>query len=219
MTGRPGPGTGRAGERPRPVTQLVAATANPDKLAELNALLTGAGIEVLPRPASVPDVVEDGDSLEANARLKAVAVAAASGGLPAVADDTGLEVDALDGAPGIDAAHYAGVGAGYAANVDKLLAELDRVGARTPDARRARFRTVIVVRWSDGHELVVHGVAEGTITTERRGGGWGYDPVFAADDAGGRTFGELTPVEKDAISHRGRAVQALASALAPAGPA
>jgi XTP/dITP diphosphohydrolase len=211
MTARPGPGA-------RPVTRLVAATANPDKLVELNALLASAGIEVLARPASVPDVVEDGDSLEANARLKAVAVAAASGGLPAVADDTGLEVDALDGAPGIDAAHYAGVGAGYDANVDKLLAELDRVGAHTPEARRARFRTVVVVRWPDGHELVVHGVAEGTITTERRGGGWGYDPVFAADDAGGRTFGELSPEGKDAISHRGRAVRALAEALAAAGP-
>ena len=101
MTGRPGPGTGRAGERPRPVTQLVAATANPDKLAELNALLTGAGIEVLPRPASVPDVVEDGDSLEANARLKAVAVAAVSvgiiGGVPLLdlpyVEDSVAEVD------------------------------------------------------------------------------------------------------------------------------
>ncbi|MGE0732863.1 MAG: non-canonical purine NTP pyrophosphatase [Acidimicrobiia bacterium] len=206
-TDRPG-GTAR---------RLVAATANPDKLAEIAALLTAAGYEVLPRPATVAEVEEDGDTLEANARLKAVAIVAAAGGLPAVADDTGLEVDALGGAPGIHAARYAGPEASYEANVDKLLAELDRVGAVTPEARRARFRTVALVRWPDGREVVCHGVIEGHITRARRGGGWGYDPVFEPAETGGLTFGELSAGGKDAISHRGRAFRALAEALASAG--
>lgn len=193
---------------------LVAATANPDKLVEINALLAAAGIEVLPRPAAVPDVVEDGDSLLANARLKAVAVVAAAGGLAAVADDTGLEVDALDGAPGIHAARYGGPNASYDDNVDKLLAELERVGATTAAARRARFRTVAVVRWPDGRELAVEGVVEGHITAARRGEGWGYDPVFEPDEGHGRTFAELGAAAKDAISHRGRAMRALCEALA-----
>ncbi len=193
---------------------LVAATANPDKLVELQALLAVAGIELLARPASVPDVVEDGDSLLANARLKAVAVLAAARGHAAVAEDTGLEVDALDGAPGIHAARYGGPDASYGDNVDKLLAELLRVGATTPAQRRARFRTVAVVRWPDGREAAVEGVVEGHITTARRGEGWGYDPVFEPDEANGRTFAELVPGEKDAISHRGRAMRALCDRLA-----
>lgn len=194
--------------------RLVAATANPDKLAEINALLEASGIEVLARPATVPDVVEDGDSLLANARLKARAIVVAAGGLAAVADDTGLEVDALDGAPGIHAARYAGEEASYAANVDKLLAELHRLGAGEPGQRRARFRTVALVAWPDGRELAVEGVVEGHITLARRGGGWGYDPVFEPDDGGGLTFGEMGAAAKDAISHRGRAIRALAAALA-----
>lgn len=193
---------------------LVAATANPDKLVELQSLLAVAGIELLARPASVPDVVEDGDSLLANARLKAVAVLAAARGHAAVAEDTGLEVDALDGAPGIHAARYGGPDASYGDNVDKLLAELLRVGATTPAQRRARFRTVAVVRWPDGREAAVEGVVEGHITTARRGEGWGYDPVFEPDEANGRTFAELVPGEKDAISHRGRAMRALCDRLA-----
>jgi len=199
------------------VRRLVAATANPDKLAEINALLAAAGIEVLARPAEVPDVEEDGDTLLANARLKARAVVAAAGGLPAVADDTGLEVDALNGAPGIHAARYAGPEGSYDANVDKLLAELDRVGATTAAARRARFRTVALVCWPDGRELAVQGVVEGTITPARRGAGWGYDPVFEPDEAAGRTFGEMSAADKDAISHRGRAIRALCEALAADG--
>jgi XTP/dITP diphosphohydrolase len=192
---------------------LVAATANPDKLREIEALLAATGVTILARPAGVGDVVEDGDTLEANARLKAAAVVAAAGGHPAVADDTGLEVDALGGAPGVHAARYAGEGASYEQNVDKLLRELRAAGAVQAAQRRARFRTVALVRWPDGRELVVHGVAEGHITAERRGGGWGYDPVFAPDDGDGRTFGEMTGAEKDALSHRGRAFRALATAL------
>jgi XTP/dITP diphosphohydrolase len=197
-----------------PPTALVAATANPDKLGEIEAVLGGLGVSVLPRPAGLGDVVEDGDTLEANARLKARAVVAAAGGHPAVADDTGLEVDALGGAPGVHAARYAGEAASYDANVDKLLRELRAAGAVTVEQRRARFRTVALVRWPDGAELAVHGVAEGHIAPVRRGGGWGYDPVFVPDDGDGRSFGEMSGAEKDALSHRGRALRALAQALA-----
>ena len=196
------------------VHQLVAATANADKLTEMASMLQAAGIEVLPRPTSVGEVAEDGDSLLANARLKAIAVLAASGGMPAVADDTGLEVDALHGAPGIHAARYAGDDGDYRRNVAKLLAELERVGANSSTERRARFRCAVVVRWPDGAEVAVEGVVEGHITGEPRGEGWGYDPVFAPDDGDGRTFAEMGAAAKDAISHRGRALQALAEALA-----
>jgi XTP/dITP diphosphohydrolase len=123
--------------------RLVCASANPDKIAEIAAVL-GDAVELLPRPADVPDVVEDADTLEGNARLKAIAICAATG-LAAVADDTGLEVLALGGAPGVFAARYAGEGCTYAENRHKLLAEL----GGTAD-RRARFRTVAVVRWPDG---------------------------------------------------------------------
>jgi XTP/dITP diphosphohydrolase len=187
--------------------QLVCASANPDKVAEIAAIL-GDAVELLPRPAGVPDVVEDAGSLEGNARLKAAAIAAAAG-LPAVADDTGLEVDALDGAPGVDAALYAGVGCTYADNRAKLLHEL---GGETD--RTARFRTVALVRWPDGREVAVDGVCPGTISTEERGpGGFGYDAVFVPDEGDGRTFGEMTHDEKHAISHRGRAFRNLLVAL------
>src|SRR5215213_9549548 len=116
--------------------RLVNASANPDKAREIAALLSSSArdVELLPRPPEVPDVVEDGATLRDNARLKARALAAATGE-PAVADDTGLEVDALAGAPGVRAARYAGEGARYADNVAKLLRELDRVGARGADRR------------------------------------------------------------------------------------
>lgn len=193
--------------------RLVVASANPDKVAEIAAILEPAGVDLAPRPASVPDVVEDADTLEGNARLKAVAIAEATGDA-AVADDTGLEVDALDGAPGVYSARYAGEGATYADNVERLLAELERVGATGADQRRARFRTVALVRWPDGRELAVSGVVEGHISTEASGdGGFGYDPVFVPDGCGGRTFAEMAPDEKHAVSHRGRAFRALAEAL------
>jgi XTP/dITP diphosphohydrolase len=197
--------------------RLVVASANPDKVAEIAAVLEPAGVQLEPRPASVPDVVEDADTLEGNARLKAVAVAAAVGDA-AVADDTGLEVDAVGGAPGVWSARYAGEGATYADNVAKLLAELAAVGAAAPEERRARFRTVALVRWPDGTELAVDGAVEGHIALEPRGeAGFGYDPVFVPDDGGGRTFAEMSPAEKHAVSHRGRAFRALAEALAARG--
>ena len=133
-----------------------------------------------------------------------------------MSDDTGLEVDALDGAPGVYSARYAGDDATYQDNVDKLLAELERVGATTPEQRRARFRTAVMVVWPDGREVSVEGVVEGHIALEPTGtGGFGYDPVFVPDEADGRSFAEMGD-EKHEISHRGRAFRALAAALADA---
>lgn len=194
--------------------RLVVASANPDKVAEIAAILEPAGVELEPRPSTVPDVVEDADTLEGNARLKAVAIAEATGAA-AVADDTGLEVDALGGAPGVWSARYAGEGASYADNVAKLLSELERAGALDPDERRARFRTVALVRRPDGTEVAAAGTVEGHIAPTPRGDrGFGYDPVFVPDGCGGRTFAEMSAAEKHDVSHRGRAFRALAAALA-----
>lgn len=193
---------------PRP--QVVVASANPDKVAEIAAIV-GEWIDLLPRPRDIPDVVEDGETLEDNARLKARAIAEATG-LPALADDTGLEVDALGGAPGVRAARYAGDDATYADNVAALLRALD--GVPEPQ-RRARFRTVVILRRPDGREVVVEGVCPGHITTATRGDrGFGYDPLFVPDEGDGRTFAEMSADEKNHLSHRGRALQALAAALA-----
>jgi len=189
--------------------RLVCASANPHKAAEITAIL-GDAVELLPRPADVPDVVEDGDTLLDNARLKARALCSATG-VAAVADDTGLEVDALDGAPGVHSARFAGDNATYADNVDKLLTEL----ARHPGlARTARFRTVAIVARPDGTEVVAEGIVDGHITDSPRGvDGFGYDPVFAPADGDGRTFAEMTADEKNTISHRGSAFRALAAKL------
>jgi len=189
--------------------RLVSATANPYKAAEIAAIL-GDTVELEPRPAWVPDVVEDADTLEGNARLKATAVAAATS-LPALADDTGLEVDALGGAPGVYSARYAGEHATYADNVARLLQALAGVA---PARRTARFRAVMVVAWPDGRELVADGVCEGMIAEAPRGdGGFGYDPVFVPADGDGRTFAEMSGAEKDEVSHRGRAVRAVRALL------
>jgi XTP/dITP diphosphohydrolase len=186
--------------------ELVAATANPHKLTEIEQIM-GDGWRILPRPADVGDIVEDADTLEGNARLKARTICEATG-LPAVADDTGLEVDALGGAPGVHSARYAGIDGDSAANVAKLLDAL----ADVDDAERtARFRTVAMVAWPDGSETVATGVVEGHIARVAHGaGGFGYDPVFVPVDADGRTFAEMADAEKNAISHRGRAFRALA---------
>jgi XTP/dITP diphosphohydrolase len=191
--------------------QFVLASANPDKAAEMRAILATAvpGIELLDRPAGIPDVEETGKTLEENARLKAEAIAAATG-LPAIADDTGLEVAALDGAPGVYSARYAGEHATYGQNVAKLLGAL--VGVT---ARRARFRTVALVRWPDGREVSAEGFVDGRIATSARGDkGFGYDPVFEPTGARGRTYAELSAEEKNRLSHRGRAFRALAEKLA-----
>ena len=190
---------------------FVAATANPHKLTEMRVALEGVAT-LLPRPGGLGEVPEDGDTLEANARIKASAVAAAAGAA-ALADDTGLEVDALGGAPGVHSARYAGSPADDAANVAKLLEALAGVA---PAERTARFRTVVVARWPGGREVLAEGVVEGWIAAEPRGTrGFGYDPVFVPAP-GPVTFAEMSLDAKNAISHRGRALRALAKRLAGA---
>jgi XTP/dITP diphosphohydrolase len=203
--------------------RLVLGSANPDKAKEIVSVLSAElDVDLVPRPADVPEVVEDGETLLDNARLKAQALVAATG-VAAVADDTGLEVDALGGAPGVYSARYAGEDATYVDNVAKLLRELaalDDAGG----ARRARFKTIALAAFPGGSEVWAEGVMDGTIATAPRGeNGFGYDPVFVPDgpdgmegeDGGdGRTFAEMTAGEKDAMSHRGRAFRALAVRLA-----
>lgn len=205
--------------------KIVLATANPGKATEIAAIF-GASFDIVPRPNDLADVVEDADTLEGNARLKAVAVGEATSAA-ALADDTGLEVDALGGEPGVHSARWAGPEGGDEPNRTKLLAELERVGATEPSARSARFRTVMVLRYPDGAELIAHGVVEGHIAPEMRGdAGFGYDSLFIPSDQDGRTFAEMSADEKNAISHRGRALRALAhkintdaaAAEAPANP-
>lgn len=191
-------------------SRLVLATFNRGKARELEALLTLPGLEWVPLsdwPGAVAPL-ETGATLLENARIKARAAFGLTG-LAALADDTGLEVDALAGAPGVHSARFAGPGATDAENIDRLLREL----ADTPDAARtARFRTVCVVALPQRRELVAQGVLEGSIARQRRGsGGFGYDPVFQLAD--GRMLAELTDAQKNAISHRGHAVKALAAQL------
>jgi XTP/dITP diphosphohydrolase len=185
---------------------VVVASKNADKIAEIEAVLASLSPPVVVIPGhSWDDVDETEASLEGNALLKARAVAAATGHA-AVADDTGLEVTALSGAPGVHTARYAGEDASYDDNVTKLLTDLEGVSDR-----RARFRTAVALVTPDGGELVVVGTLEGEITRERRGGGgFGYDPVFAVD---GTTLAEMSPAEKNEISHRAAALRALATAL------
>ena len=179
---------------------------SPEQIAE--------SVAALPVLAEPPDVEETGSTLEENARIKAVALADAIG-LPSVADDTGLEVDALGGAPGVYSARYAGEDATYADNVAKLLRALDGVDG---DRRTARFATVAVARRPDGGELVTRGEVEGSIAFSPRGaGGFGYDPVFVPAEGDGRSFAEMAAAEKHAVSHRGRAFRSLALALTEKG--
>jgi XTP/dITP diphosphohydrolase len=186
--------------------EFVLASANKDKAAEIAAILDD--FNLLPRPDDVPDVDETGDTLEENARLKAWALVNATG-KAAVADDTGLEVDALDGAPGVYSARYAGEHATYADNVQKLWQAM--IGAST---RTARFRTVALAAFPDGAEVVAHGVVEGRIADDPVGDqGFGYDPLFIPDGGDGRTFAQMTRAEKEQVSHRGRAFRALAAGL------
>jgi XTP/dITP diphosphohydrolase len=207
------------------------ASANPHKVAEIEALLraTLPGLVVLPRPADIGDVVEDADTLLGNARLKAHALAQATG-KPAVADDTGLFVDALSGEPGVYTARYAGEHATYSDNCQKLLSELTRVGALQSADRSAAFVTVAIVAWPDGTEVWAEGRVEGLITNAAHGvGGFGYDPIFAPYEIGFeadtnrsdfsrlQTFSELGETVKNSISHRSRAFAGLA-ALLSAGP-
>jgi XTP/dITP diphosphohydrolase len=196
--------------------EFVLATFNRDKLRELSALLGLPGV-ALRALCDVPGAFapeETGVTLRENALLKARAALALTG-RPAIADDTGLEVDALGGRPGIHAARYAGPEASYADNRARLLAELDGV---EPARRTARFRCACVACLPDGRELVAEGVLEGRITLAPRGeSGFGYDSLFEVGDCG-RTMAELAETEKNALSHRALAVHALAAQLAQALP-
>jgi len=186
---------------------LVIATTNKGKLKEINALLKGLDIKVkgLADFPGAPDVVEDGLTFKANALKKARAVAAFTG-LPTVADDSGLEVDALDGAPGIYSARFSGKDADDLKNNRKLL----RLLKDTPDrGRGAQFVCALALVMPDGAEKIFRGVVRGRITHEMRGPrGFGYDPLFYYTRAK-KTFAEVSPDEKNAVSHRGRALKKL----------
>ncbi len=173
-------------------------------MEEVLALLPGS-VEIV-RGLDWPEVPETEETLEGNALLKARAVAVATG-LPALSDDTGLEVDALDGEPGVHTSRFAGPDATYGENVAKLLEVLDGV-----EDRSARFRTVVALVVPGGGEVVAEGVLEGAIAAAPRGeGGFGYDPVFEVE--AGRTLAQLTPEQKHEVSHRARALRALAAKL------
>jgi XTP/dITP diphosphohydrolase len=199
-----------------PARRVVIATGNPGKLREMFAILEGHGLEGVAQSAfGITPPVEDGDSFVANALIKA-RHAAAQSGLPAIADDSGVEVDALGGRPGVYSARYAGTDADNEANNDRLLAEL----AGVPAARRgARYRCAMVfVRGADDAAPIVAEAAwEGRIGFERRGaGGFGYDPLFIV--AGGDlTAAEMAEADKNRLSHRGQALAALAEKMALAG--
>jgi len=190
-------------------TLLVLATRNPGKVDELRALLAGLPVEPLPARAldAPPDVEEDADTLEGNALKKARAFYAHSG-RPALADDTGLEVAALDGGPGVHTARFAGPNATPEDNKQRLLDVMKGV-----DDRRAQFRTVVALIASDGASHTFEGVCRGTITMEPRGtGGFGYDPLFQPEGHD-RTFAQMSPREKNEISHRRKALDAVRSFL------
>ncbi|MFZ5892260.1 MAG: XTP/dITP diphosphatase [Myxococcota bacterium] len=193
-----------------PLLSLVLATQNEGKLSELRLLLADLPVQVLSVRDALGaslDVVEDGDTFRDNAIIKARAVCRATH-MVSLADDSGLEVDALEGRPGVRSARYAHDRATDAENNEKLLRELEHV----PDAQRtARFRCVLalVSPFSDTPSSV-DGVCEGRIARAPRGdGGFGYDPLFIVDEASGRTMAELSDDEKNRISHRGRAMRAL----------
>ncbi len=191
--------------------KLLLATRNLDKVREIRSVLADLDVELI-CAADVPDlpeVEEDADTLEGNAIKKAMTLHKMTG-LPTLADDTGLEVEALGGAPGVFSSRYAGPDATYADNVQKLLQAMRDV----PESRRqAQFRTVIAFA-HDGQVETVEGVCRGVITTEPRGSNnFGYDPVFYVPDLG-KTMAEMTLEEKNRISHRGRALQEIKKRLA-----
>ena len=184
------------------IPRLVIGSKNPDKTAEIREVVaeTRLAAEIV-EGLDWEDVEETGTTLEENALLKSRAVVAATG-LPTIADDTGLEVDALDGAPGVLSSRFAGEQASYAENVSKLLGMMSGVGERS-----ARFRTVVALVMPDGVEVTAAGALEGEIVEPPRGTrGFGYDPVFEVD---GRTLSEMGVEEKNRLSHRARAIRAL----------
>jgi XTP/dITP diphosphohydrolase len=193
---------------------LILATNNLHKRNELLAMLRyeiGQYIEIKTLEEAglgIIEIEEPGATLEENALIKARTIHKLTN-LPTLADDTGLEVDALGGAPGVYSARYAGEKVSYNDNVTKLLSEMS-----SHHDRRARFRTVIAFIDQDGVEQLFSGEVEGVITCERRGSnGFGYDPVFEPNEAGGQTFAEMAPDEKNRISHRALALVAAARSL------
>ena len=191
--------------------ELVIATTNQGKLAEIRAALEGLPFKVL-GPGDVgglPEVIEDGETLLENAQKKARSAAAATGFL-ALADDTGLEVDALEGAPGVYSARYAGEGCSYDDNNRKLLAELEKAASKD---RKATFRTVMVLAEPKDRLDWVSGSIRGEISRELRGSqGFGYDPVFWVPEKR-KTFAELSISEKNQVSHRGQALKRIQTML------
>ncbi|MEW6143892.1 MAG: XTP/dITP diphosphatase [Thermodesulfobacteriota bacterium] len=191
------------------INEIVLATSNKGKIREFAGLLEGVfgRIISLNDLESPPDVAEDGMTFSENAIKKARAIAAYSG-LPALADDSGLAVDALGGRPGVYSARYAGEGATDRDNIRKLLTEL-----RGAEDRKARFVCVLALVTPDGKETVAEGSCEGIIIDEPRGkGGFGYDPVFFLPEYG-KTMAEISPELKNKISHRARASEALIKLL------
>jgi XTP/dITP diphosphohydrolase len=185
--------------------RLVAASHNPGKVSEIGDLLAPFGIDAVPAATlglAEPDETET--TFAGNARLKALAAAAASG-LPALADDSGLAIDALDGAPGIHSARWAGPHRDFALAMRNIEEKLQASGATTPAARRAHFVCALCLAWPDGETEVFEGRVDGTLVWPPRGShGFGYDPVFQPDGHQ-QTFGEMSPERKHAMSHRARA--------------
>jgi XTP/dITP diphosphohydrolase len=189
---------------------LVLASHNKKKLGELEGLLAGSGITV--RSAGelgLAEPEETAPDFAGNALIKARATATATG-LPSLADDSGLVVSGLDGAPGVRSARWAGPEQDYPAAMRRITAELEaRFGSFAAADQRAAFLTVICLAWPDGEHVCFEGRCDGRLVETPRGtGGFGYDPLFVPEGET-RTFAELTPAEKDALSHRGRAMRAL----------
>jgi XTP/dITP diphosphohydrolase len=188
------------------IPRLVIASRNDDKVSEIESVLTHAGVaDSVVRGLDWPEVEETGATLEENALLKARVVADVTG-LPALGDDTGLEVTALGGRPGVRTARYAGESATYEDNYRKLLLEMSGI-----ESREACFRTVVALVFPDGTEIVASGQVDGLIADEPRGSfGFGYDPVF---EVAGKTLGEIPEEEKNKMSHRARALRSLLTEL------
>ena len=185
--------------------KLVLATNNIHKIREITEILSGLDVEIVTKDAfhDFPDVDETGATLEENAALKAAAIFEFTG-LPSLADDSGLEVNALDGEPGVNSARYAGPGCTFADNNRKLLAALEGI---PKDKRSARFRCVIAVCFGKDDLRFAEGIVDGRITTEIHGKqGFGYDPIFEIPHLG-QTFAEMPAELKNSMSHRGKAVE------------
>ncbi len=207
-------------DAPAPPVRIALATRNEHKIREILAICSDWPVEWVTDGSHWPEVEETGETYLDNALLKARAIAAAAG-VPALADDSGIEADALGGEPGPRSARFAGENATDQENLDLLLG---RVENHVPEVRTARYRCVAALAWPDGTERWAEGVCEGRLVADPRGsGGFGYDPAFVPveeDESGaGRTMAEIPAAEKDAISHRGRAFRSLRAHLWPSLPA